>query len=125
MDQLFQANQANRPLTPHERSYLNGLAYGIFGYVAHQQLMGWPEQAFVCVNQHQRDTVTPEWLHKTMIQDTLDNAALSGYNTSIVAAYTLSKHFPCKNAPKYNPGGFTDALEFLGREPKAHNVGER
>jgi hypothetical protein len=122
MDQLFQADLDKRPLTPHERSYLRGIAYGVFGYVAHQQLMGWSDHTFVCVDQSQRDSVTPEWLHKTMIQDVLDNPALSSYNASIVAAYTLSKHFPCKNSPKYNPDGFTDAVEFLR---KAASTDER
>src|SRR5689334_10135205 len=73
MDQLFQADTDHRPLTTNERSYLRGLAYGIFGYAAHQQLMGWSAHSFVCVDQSQRDSVTPEWLHETMIQDTLDN----------------------------------------------------
>lgn len=125
MDQLFQASLDNRPLTPRERSYLRGVAYGVFGYVAHQQLMGQSEHAFVCVDQSQRDSVTPEWLHKTMIQDTRDNPVLSSYNTSIVAAYTLSKHFPCKNAQEYNPRGFTHVAEFLSRKAKSANPGER
>lgn len=125
MEQLYQAEQDNRPLTPQERSYLRGVAYGIFGYVAHQQLMGWTEHSFVCADQSQREVTTPEWLHRTMIQDTEDNQALLGYNISIVATYTLSKHFPCKNAPKINPDGFTDALEFINRKADAAGNDER
>lgn len=125
MDQLLQAELDNRPLTPQERSFLRGVAYGIFGYVAHQQLMGWTEHSFVCADQAQREATTPEWLQKTMIQDTQNNQALLGYNISIVATYTLSKHFPCKNAPKFNPDGFTDAIELINRKAEAPDNGER
>src|SRR5690606_14065034 len=124
LDQIVQADLDHRPLTPNERSYLRGLAHGVFGYSAHQGLMGRPEQAFVCVDQTQRDSVTPGWLQKAMIQDMLDDSTIAGYNIAIVAAYTLSKHFPCPNAPEFNPDGFTDALELLSRPDKSPDVNE-
>ncbi len=128
MGQLIQAKIDDRPLTPNERSFLLGTAYGVFGYVTNQQQLGWSEHALVCVNHTQIDSVTPEWLHKTMIEEVIDNPGLSSYNISVIVTYTLSEHFPCKNAPKYNPEGFTNGMEwieFLKRQPQADTTSER
>jgi hypothetical protein len=128
MGQLFQANSAGRALTAHERSYLLGSAHGVFSYVAYQQLKGLSEHVHVCATPIQMDSVTPEWLYKTMIQDATENSLWSTQDSTdaaITAANTLAKHFPCRNAPKYNPEGFDDAMDFIQQNSGSSSASKR